>query len=56
MPDSPAIHTSAGLFLRRNGYRLTATNATVEAFTLQVAQGQLTVDEMANWFRTLSVV
>jgi len=46
--------TAAGLFLRRNDYRLTATNAALEAFTLQVAQGKLTVDEMADWFRTHS--
>ena len=44
--------TAAGLFLRRNGYRLTAANAALEAFTLQVAQGQLTVNEMPDCFRT----
>lgn len=48
--------TAVGLFLRRNGYRLTATNAALEAFTMQVAQGKLTVDEMVGWFRTHSVV
>lgn len=47
--------TAVGLFLRRNGYRLTATNAALEAFTMQVAQGKLTVDEMVDWFRTHSV-
>lgn len=47
--------TAVGLFLSRNGYRLTATNAALEAFTMQVAQGKLTVDEMVDWFRTHSV-
>jgi prophage maintenance system killer protein len=30
--------TTAGLFLRINGYRLTASNQQLEAFTLQCAQ------------------
>ena len=48
--------TAAGLFLRLNGYRLTATNAALESFTLQVAQGKLTVDKMADWFRIQSKI
>ena len=48
--------TAAGLFLRLNSYRLSTTNATLESFTLQVAQGKLTVEEMADWFRAQSVV
>ena len=47
--------TAAGLFLRLNSYRLSTTNATLESFTLQVAQGKLTVEEMADWFRAQSV-
>lgn len=42
--------TTAAIFLQRNGMRLTATNEAVEAFTLSVAQGQVTVAEIAAWF------
>ena len=48
--------TAAGLFLRLNGHRLIASNATLESFTLQVAQGKLTIDEIADWFRTQTKV
>ena len=50
------VKLGVDLLLRRNGYRLTATNAALEAFTMQVAQGKLTVDEMVDWFRTHSKV
>ena len=42
--------TSAGLFLRLNGYRLTVGNPELEEFTLRVAQGEVTLESMANWF------
>lgn len=42
--------TAAAIFLQRNGLRLTATNEAVKAFTLSVAQGQVTVTEIAAWF------
>lgn len=41
--------TATGLFLLRNGYRLTATNDEVEHFTLRVAQGGVAVEEIAAW-------
>lgn len=40
---------AAGLFLQQNGYRLTATNPELEAFTLKVASGQIRVSEIAAW-------
>lgn len=42
--------TAAAIFLQRNGARLTASNHEVEAFALSVAQGRLTVSEIAAWF------
>ena len=42
--------TAAGLFLRLNGYRLTVGNPELEEFTLRVAQGEVTLNSMANWF------
>jgi len=42
--------TAAAIFLQRNGLRLTATNEAVERFTLSVAQGQVTVEEITAWF------
>jgi death on curing protein len=46
--------TAAALFLRQNGYRLTATNPELEAFTLKVASSRVEVNEIAAWFRTHS--
>ena len=43
--------TAAGLFLRRNGQRLTATNTELEQFTLQAARSELAVEEIAAWLR-----
>ncbi len=40
---------AAGVFLIRNGWALEATNHEVEAFALQVAGGELSVAEMAQW-------
>lgn len=44
--------TAAGLFLRRNGQRLTASNAELEPFTLQAARSELTVEQIAAWLRS----
>ena len=43
--------TAAGLFLIRNGLQLRAGNEELEQVTLEVAQGHLTVDQVAAWFR-----
>ncbi len=43
--------TAAGIFLLRNGYRLTASNTALEHFTLRVARSETTVDEIADWLR-----
>lgn len=42
--------TASALFLQRNGRRLIASNQEVEAFTLAVARGERSVDEIAVWF------
>ena len=42
--------TAAGIFLQRNGLRLTATNDEVKAFALAVAQGAMTTEQIAAWF------
>jgi death on curing protein len=41
--------TAAGLFLRLNGHSLQVTNHALEQFVLQVAQGQLSVEEITMW-------
>lgn len=46
--------TAAGLFLRLNGRRLSVSNAELENFTLQVAQGLSSVEEMAAWLEEAS--
>lgn len=43
--------TAAALFLVRNGLQLRAYNEELEQVTLEVAQGRLTVDQTAGWFR-----
>lgn len=43
--------TAAGLFLLRNGQRLTATNAELESFTLQVARSEVSVEQITTWLR-----
>jgi death-on-curing protein len=43
--------TAAGLFLRRNGYRLTASNSDLASITMRIAQSQTSVAELANWLR-----
>jgi death-on-curing protein len=42
--------TAAALFLLRNGRRLAATNADLEAFTLAVARGERSLPQIATWF------
>jgi death-on-curing protein len=42
---------AAGLFLRQNGYRLTATNPDLETFTLRVASSRVEVAEIAAWLQ-----
>jgi death on curing protein len=42
--------TAAALFLVRNGLQLRASNEEIEQVTLEVAQGRLTVDQLASWF------
>ena len=43
--------TAAGLFLRRNGYRLTANNADFVTITMKMAQSQGDLEELTAWFR-----
>ena len=40
---------SAGLFLRINGYRLTADNAQMQNFVMQCAQKLISLEQMATW-------
>ncbi|MDP2660050.1 MAG: type II toxin-antitoxin system death-on-curing family toxin [Dehalococcoidia bacterium] len=40
---------ATALFLQRNGHRLLASNQEVEEFTLAVAQGERTFDDIATW-------
>jgi death-on-curing protein len=42
--------TAAGLFLHRNGYRLTASNTELETFTLEAAKSALSFQQIINWF------
>jgi death-on-curing protein len=46
--------TSTGLFLRINGYRLTADNQQLEAFMLQCAQRLISLAQMAIWLKSHS--
>ena len=46
--------TAAGLFLRINGYRMIASNQELEEFTLQCAQGLVSLKRMALWLETQS--
>ena len=42
---------AAALFLRINGYKLTARPAEVEKKTLLVAQNKMSLEEIAGWLR-----
>lgn len=46
---------ATALFLRRNGVRLTATNAELETFTVHVAETRPGIAEIAAWLRAHSV-
>lgn len=43
--------TAAARFLYLNSYELKVKNKTLENFTLKVAQGKLTLKQIANWFK-----
>jgi death-on-curing protein len=42
---------AAGVFLMRNGYRLCTSNAELEQLTLEVAQSNTTIQDIAGWLR-----
>lgn len=46
--------TAAGLILMSNGYRLTADNQQLEAFTLQCAQRLVSLEQMVLWLKSNS--
>lgn len=46
--------TSAGLFLRMNGYGLTASNQELEDFTLQCAHGLVSLKQIMIWLKSHS--
>ncbi len=48
--------TSAGLFLRINGYRLVVENEVMVRFTLACAQSLVSLDEISDWLRRYSVL
>jgi death on curing protein len=43
--------TAAGVFLSINGVHLLAANQELEAFTLQCAQGSVTVEQIVLWLK-----
>jgi death on curing protein len=47
--------SAAGLFLVRNGYRLTASNPDLEGLALAVAQSKMTIEQAASWLREHAV-
>ncbi|MCP3678610.1 MAG: type II toxin-antitoxin system death-on-curing family toxin [Deltaproteobacteria bacterium] len=46
--------TSASIFLLHNGYALTASNRTLEQFTLQTASEKREISDIAKWFENHS--
>jgi death on curing protein len=46
--------TSAAMFLRVNGYKLTVSNAELEKFTFAVVLEHPAIDEIASWFKNNS--
>ncbi len=46
--------TATGLFLQLNGQRLFVSNAELEVFTLHVAQGNSSIEEIAAWLKDAS--
>ena len=47
--------TATGLFLRINGWKLTATSEELVACTMRVAVEDLEIDELANWLRAKTI-
>ena len=47
--------TAAALFLQLNGRSLSTSNADLEVFTLQVAQGFSSTKEIATWLEEASI-
>lgn len=47
--------TTTALFLQLNGYRLTASNPALEAFTLHVTLEKPDLENIAHWFQTHTV-
>ena len=43
--------TATGMFLRMNGYRLTASNAELEQFTFAALLEHWSADRLAAWFK-----
>lgn len=46
--------TAAGLFLRRNGYRLAADSDNLVEMAMRIAESQTSVDELAIWLENNS--
>jgi len=42
---------TAGIFLRRNGYQLTASNASMVTMVMQIAQSQTDIAKIAAWLQ-----
>lgn len=42
---------AAGLFLRRNGYRLTTNNAELVTVTMDIAQSKSSLADLTSWLR-----
>ena len=42
---------AAVMFLRMNGYQLSATNTELNEFTVRVAQSKHHIEDMASWFQ-----
>jgi death on curing protein len=47
--------TSAGMFLRMNGYRLEVKNEEMVRFVMACAQSRLAFDEVTEWFKRWTV-
>ena len=47
--------TATGLFLRINGWELTASSEELVACTMRVAVEGLEIDELANWLRAKTI-
>jgi death-on-curing protein len=52
--DKRTAVTAASLFLLRNGYQVTVTNAELERFTTSVILHRPNLREIAAWFRAFS--